>query len=133
MLIVSGQVKRETCLATYNLPRLRQLGDQEADIVSMVKGITKYAVLINDPQSIRFHLEKALHLAVSGRPGPCWIDVPIDVQSSKIDESQLQGYDPSEDGELWDLPLIQQQCREVISRLKTCDYGRQRCANWRCC
>ncbi len=118
MLIVSGQVKRETCLATYNLPRLRQLGDQEADIVSMVKGITKYAVLINDPQSIRFHLEKALHLAVSGRPGPCWIDVPIDVQSSKIDESQLQGYDPSEDGELWDLPLIQQQCREVISRLK---------------
>lgn len=118
MLIVSGQVKRETCLATYNLPRLRQLGDQEADIVSMVKGITKYAVLIDDPQSIRFHLEKALHLAVSGRPDPCWIDVPIDVQGSRIDESQLQGYDPSEDGELWDLRLIQQQCREVISRLK---------------
>src|SRR5579875_343595 len=66
MLVVSGQVKRETCLATYNLPQLRQLGDQEADIVSMVKGITKYAVLIDDPQSIRFHLEKALHLAVSG-------------------------------------------------------------------
>lgn len=118
MLIVSGQVKRETCMTTYNLPQLRQLGDQEADIISMVKGITKYAVLIDDPQSIRFHLEKALYLAVSGRPGPCWIDVPIDVQSSKIDESQLQGYDPSEDGELWDLRLIQQQCREVISRLK---------------
>ena len=118
MLIVSGQVKRETCMATYNLPQLRQLGDQEVDIISMVKGITKYAVLIDDPNLIRFHLEKALHLASTGRPGPCWIDVPIDVQSSKIDENQLIGYDPPEEGEQWNLPLIHQQCSEVIDRLK---------------
>lgn len=118
MLIISGQVKRETCMATYNMHQLRQLGDQEADIVSMVKGITKYSVLIEDPQSIRFHLEKSLYLAVSGRPGPCWIDVPVDVQSSKIDPTQLEGYNPHADELRWDSALIQRQCREVISRLK---------------
>ena len=63
MLIVSGQVKRETCLGTYDLPRLRQLGDQEVDIVRMVKGITKYAVLVTEPKTIRYHLERALYLA----------------------------------------------------------------------
>lgn len=119
MLIVSGQVKRETCMATYNLPQLRQLGDQEADIIGMVKGITKYAVLIEDPQSIRFHLEKAIYLAKSGRPGPCWIDVPIDIQSSRIDPDLLVGYDASIDELAWDLSLIQQQCQEVISHIKT--------------
>lgn len=119
MLIVSGQVKRETCMATYNLPQLRQLGDQEADIISMVKGITKYAVLIEDPQSIRFHLEKALYLAKSGRPGPCWIDVPIDVQSAKIEPEELLSYNPQMDEIPWDLSLIREQCREVIDRLKT--------------
>src|SRR5438128_7322008 len=65
MLVVSGQVKRETCMATYNLPGLRQLGDQEVDIVSMVKGITKYAVLVKDPETIRYHLERALFLTTS--------------------------------------------------------------------
>jgi acetolactate synthase I/II/III large subunit len=119
MLIVSGQVKRETCMATYNLPQLRQLGDQEADMIGMVKGITKYAVLIEDPQSIRFHLEKAIYLAKSGRPGPCWIDVPIDIQSSRIDPDLLVGYDASIDELSWDLSLIQQQCQEVISHIKT--------------
>src|SRR5262249_2355077 len=77
LLVVSGQVKRETCLASYGLPALRQLGDQEVDIVRMVHGITKYAVLVTDPKTIRYHLERALFLATSGRPGPCWIDVPV--------------------------------------------------------
>jgi acetolactate synthase-1/2/3 large subunit len=118
MLIVSGQVKRETCMATYNIPGLRQLGDQEADIISMVKGITKYAVLVDDPQTIRCHLEKALYLATSGRPGPCWLDIPVDVQSSLIDESSLPAYDPEEDRPRWDLDLLSQQCHEIIERIK---------------
>jgi acetolactate synthase-1/2/3 large subunit len=118
MLIVSGQVKRETCMATYNIPGLRQLGDQEADIISMVKGITKYAVLVTDPSSIRYHLEKALYLATSGRPGPCWLDIPVDVQSSLIDESSLPAYDPEEDKPHWDLDLLSQQCHEIIERIK---------------
>jgi len=92
MLILSGQVKRETYIRTYDLPELRQLGDQEVDIVSMAKVVTKYAVTITDPQTIRYHLEKAWHLAQTGRPGPCWLDIPIDVQSSLVDETQLEGF-----------------------------------------
>jgi acetolactate synthase-1/2/3 large subunit len=94
MLIISGQVKRETYIRTYDLPDLRQLGDQEVDIISMVRGITKYAVTVTDPQTIRYHLEKAWHLSQLGRPGPCWLDIPIDVQSSHIDESTLEGFAP---------------------------------------
>ena len=70
MLILSGQVKRETCMATYGLTDLRQLGDQEVDIIRMVKGITKYSVLVIEPESIAYHLERAWHLAQNGRPGP---------------------------------------------------------------
>ncbi len=94
MLVLSGQVKRETYIRSYDLPALRQLGDQEADIVAMVAGITKYAVTVKDPQEIRYQLEKAWHLAQSGRPGPCWLDIPIDVQSSMIDPDALPGYTP---------------------------------------
>ncbi len=96
MLIISGQVKRETMLSTYNIPGLRQLGDQEVEIVPMVKGITKYAVTVTDPDTIRYHLEKALYLATNGRPGPCWLDIPVDVQGSMIDENDLTSFNPSE-------------------------------------
>jgi acetolactate synthase I/II/III large subunit len=92
MLILSGQAKRETYIRTYDLPDLRQLGDQEVDIISMVRGITKYAITVTDPQTIRYHLERAWHLAQAGRPGPCWLDIPIDVQSSPIDENSLEGF-----------------------------------------
>jgi acetolactate synthase-1/2/3 large subunit len=117
MLIISGQVKRETCMASYDLPGLRQLGDQEVDIVRMVRGITKYAVLVTEPSTIRYHLERALHLTEVGRPGPCWVDVPVDVQSSMIDPETLPGYDPAEDDPHWDMELLQSQCVEVLDRL----------------
>jgi acetolactate synthase-1/2/3 large subunit len=97
MLIVSGQVKRETCKTLMGCTELRQLGDQEADIVGMVKGITKYAVLIDDPKTIRYHLEKAFHLAKSGRPGPCWIDVPVDVQGAMVNPDEMRRFEPQED------------------------------------
>jgi acetolactate synthase I/II/III large subunit len=119
MLILSGQVKRQTCAATYNLPGLRQLGDQEVDILSMVKGITKYAVLITDPRTIRYHLERALFLARSGRPGPCWIDVPVDVQASEVDPEQLPGYDQAEDAPRWDRAAIRDQCRAILKRIQS--------------
>src|SRR5579864_2225348 len=97
MLVISGQVKRETCMATTGTRGLRQLGDQELDIVRMVKGITKYAVLVDDPNSIRYHLERAWHLAKSGRPGPCWLDIPSDVQAAMIETDSLRSYDAVED------------------------------------
>jgi acetolactate synthase-1/2/3 large subunit len=119
MLVISGQVKLETCLASYNLPQLRQLGDQEADIIRMVKGITKYAVLVTDAKTIRYHLERALHLAQSGRPGPCWLDIPVDVQSAMIDPDSLPGYDPKEDEIQIDRGTLAQTCRGILDRIKT--------------
>ncbi len=118
MFIVSGQVKRDTCLYKHNLiGKLRQLGDQEADIVSMVTGITKYAVTVDDPNSIRYHLERALHLAVAGRPGPTWIDIPLDVQGAQVDPATLRAYDPSEDTLKLETPDLNAACDELVRRL----------------
>ena len=119
MLIISGQVKRETCMSIAGLTNIRQLGDQEVDIIRMVGGITKYSVLVSDPASIRYHLERAFHLTTAGRPGPCWLDIPIDVQSSQIDEDNLQAYDPAEDEPSWDAALLAEQCRQVVEKLKS--------------
>ena len=117
MLVLSGQVKRETYIGSYHLPGLRQLGDQEGEIVLMVRGITKYAVTISDPLEIRFHLEKAWHLAQSGRPGPCWLDIPIDVQSTQIDADALRGYDPAADAVPVD-PDLKQKVAKTIALLR---------------
>ncbi len=118
MLIVSGQVKRETCAAVRGVTNIRQLGDQEVDIVRMVKQITKYAVLVSDPSTIRYHLEKACHLARSGRPGPCWLDLPVDVQSAKIDPAEQAGYDPAEDDFACDSGVLRGVVKEIVRRLK---------------
>ncbi len=118
ILVLSGQVKRETLLSTHGLTgKLRQFGDQEVDIVAMVQNITKYAVTITDPQSIRYHLERALHLATVGRPGPCWLDIPVDVQGAQIDPESLRGYDPAEDAPDSDEAGLPQICAEIIAKI----------------
>ncbi|HEY1099784.1 MAG TPA: thiamine pyrophosphate-binding protein [Myxococcota bacterium] len=94
MIVVSGQVKRETCMAFNDVPGLRQLGDQEADLVGMVRGITKFAELVREPADILRILEQAWHEATSGRPGPVWIDVPVDVQGANVDVDTLVGFTP---------------------------------------
>jgi acetolactate synthase-1/2/3 large subunit len=97
MIIISGQVKRETSLSHYKLNGiLRQLGDQEVDIVAMTKSITKFSILVDDPLQIKFYLEKALSIATEGRPGPVWLDIPVDVQSSYIDIESLIPYSKDE-------------------------------------
>jgi len=118
MLVVSGQVKRETCMRAQGITGLRQLGDQEIDIVAMIANITKYAVMIDDPLSIRYHLERAWHLAKSGRPGPCWLDIPVDVQSAQVDKATLRAYDPAEDAPLWSEPEVRKQCSQVLERIR---------------
>lgn len=118
MLIVSGQVKRETCMATYALTDLRQLGDQEVDIIRMVKGITKYSVLVTDPESIAYHLERAWYLAQNGRPGPCWLDIPVDVQSAEIDPEALRHYDPVEDRLVFEPAKVEAQVADVLARIR---------------
>lgn len=86
---VSGQVKR---LDMINQQGVRQQGMQELDIISVVRPITKYAALVDDPQMIRYHMERALYEATHGRKGPVWLDIPLDVQASVVDEGKLIGY-----------------------------------------
>lgn len=98
VLYLSGQVKRPDRMfdAAGKPLGMRQLGVQEVDIVSIVKPITKYAVTILEPNDIRYHLEKAVYLALHGRPGPVWIEVPLDVQATPIDETNLRGFNPDD-------------------------------------
>jgi acetolactate synthase-1/2/3 large subunit len=99
VLYLSGQVKRPDRMfdAITGKPLgMRQLGVQEVDICSIIGPITKYAVTVLEPGDIRYHLEKAVYLALNGRPGPVWIDIPLDVQASPIDETSLRGFDPDE-------------------------------------
>ncbi len=103
MVVVSGQVKRETLVTSYDLP-LRQLGDQEVDIVAMASPVCKSATLLSNPDDTRFVVERALWLARSGRPGPVWIDVPIDVQSAQTDPQSQRVFDPVVDGPTAVLP-----------------------------
>lgn len=119
MVVVSGQMKRETLLRTHGLTgRLRQLGDQEADIVRMAESVTKYAVCITEPDTIRYHLERALHLAMAGRPGPVWIDVPVDVQASLVEPDAMRAYDASEDAAPVDEVALRSQAADVAARLR---------------
>jgi acetolactate synthase I/II/III large subunit len=120
MLIVSGQVKRpDRMFDKQGQPLgMRQLGVQEIDIVSIVKPITKYAVTVLEPSEIRYHMEKAVHIALSGRPGPVWIDIPLDVQASPIDEpASLRGFDPAEVKEDSVDKQLQEEVRRVIQKL----------------
>lgn len=100
MFIISGQVRYDTT-ARYALQftgsPLRSMGDQEYDIVKSVEPMTKYATMIEEPKQIRYALEKGLHLAVIGRPGPVWIDIPVDYQGCFIETDDLEAYDPAED------------------------------------
>jgi len=114
MLVVSGQVKRATCLATTTVAGLRQLGDQEAEIVPMVRGITKYAAVVDSAADIAWHLDQALHLAFSGRPGPVWLDIPIDVQSATVDVPALRRWTPP----LPRPPDLAGAITEVLTRLQ---------------
>jgi acetolactate synthase I/II/III large subunit len=92
-IFISGQAKRSDLKGTSGV---RQMGSQEVDIVSMVSCITKYAVTILEPNTIRYHLEKAWHCATSGRMGPAWLDIPLDVQATVIDETKVAGFTPGE-------------------------------------
>ncbi|NOU02708.1 MAG: thiamine pyrophosphate-binding protein [Novosphingobium sp.] len=118
MLVLSGQVKIETTVRYTGLP-LRQYGDQELDIAPIVSTITKYAEMVTDPLSIRYHLEKAIYLSRSGRPGPTWLDIPLDVQAAKIDPADLYpGFDPAELDEPWKRTDVPAAARQIIERLR---------------
>lgn len=94
LLFLTGQSKSTQTIAHSGIPGLRQFGTFEVDIVPIVQSVTKYAHMLMDPKSVRYHLEKALHLARSGRPGPVLLDLPLDMQGALIDPDELDGYAP---------------------------------------
>ena len=113
MIVVSGQTKSTLTIESSGLP-LRCLGNQEINIVPVVKPLTKYAVMITNPKTIRMELEKALHLATSGRPGPVWLDIPLDIQGSQIDPETLEAYLPEPE----DYAPDNSQIAEIVDRLQ---------------
>ena len=80
MIVLSGQVKLETTVSASKVP-LRQLGDQELDIIPVIKPITKFSKMITKAKDVLYDLENTIYLAKSGRPGPCWLDIPLDIQA----------------------------------------------------
>lgn len=120
-IFISGQVKRKE--ASRNCPTpVRQLGVQEADIISLTSHITKYSIMINNEDEILYHLEKALFLALDGRPGPVWLDIPLDVQSAEVDIDKLIHFIPSE------LPsIIKKDCtNDEVEFIQNCFYKSSR-------
>ena len=114
MIVISGQVKRLDMIRDQGL---RQQGMQELDIISVVKSITKYAALVEEPEQIGYHLDKAVYEATHGRKGPVWLDIPLDVQATVIDESRLERYQPYEE-KLQDLDDIVLKVIEELNRSK---------------
>lgn len=96
IMIISGQAPREQIPGNDAARKVRSFGTASIDIISTVKPITKYAVTIDNPKTVRYHLEKAYHLALTGRPGPVWIDIPMDVQYAEIEPDKLPGFTPNE-------------------------------------
>lgn len=96
MLVISGQVRYDTTARSTGL-NIRAMGDQEFDICKAVDSMTKYCEMVTDKNKIRYCLEKAFKLAHSGRPGPCWLDIPLNIQGSYVDTDELYPYDGSED------------------------------------
>lgn len=122
MLIVSGQVKYTTT-ARYAKKlnpevELRSLGDQEYDIVKSAEPMTKYAVMLEDAKDVRYACEKAFHLATTGRPGPVWIDVPVDIQGTVIETDELEGYDPANDDSLLPPAIDDETVNDVLNQIK---------------
>lgn len=97
MLVISGQVRYALMARSTGLD-IRAMGPQEYDIVKPVSYMTKYAVLINDPLTVKYHIDKAIYLATHGRPGPVWLDITLDVQGASVDDSDFEEFDPKEEG-----------------------------------
>lgn len=117
-LYISGQIKTATYKHTYPYLNLRQLGDQETDIVSIVTPITKYAKTVYNPLDIKYEIDKAIAIALDGRPGPVWLDIPLDVQAALVDERLFKEFDKSELVDPVKHSLVDEQIKQLIQRIK---------------
>jgi len=117
-LYISGQVKQSTTMSACPNLNLRQLGDQEGNIVEIVKSITKIATMITEPNDIKYYLDKSIYIALNGRPGPVWLDIPLDVQSAMIDENKLREFNPEELLSNIDNTSLSNQIDELLKKIK---------------
>jgi len=115
MIVISGQVKNETYLGNYSLP-LRQLGDQEVNITAIARPIVKYATVLKEPNNVRKIMDKAIFIANNGRPGPVWVDVPVDIQGKIIDIELLEPFDFEGDDLVNDPDVPDNTRLELISK-----------------
>ncbi len=121
MFIVSGQVRYDTTARyalQYTGTPLRAMGDQEYDITKSVQYMTKFAAMLEDPKDIRYLLEKAWHLATTGRPGPVWLDIPVNFQGGYIETDELRGYDPAEDDAQLPPSVDDATIRTILEKIK---------------
>lgn len=121
VLYISGQVKFETSIESCRELGLRQLGDQEINIVDIVRPITKYAAMVTDPKEIKRHLDRAIYVATHGKPGPVWLDIPLNVQGADIDEGALADYDPAWDEVEFDTEDLRTKVKKTTELLKSCE------------
>lgn len=121
MFILSGQVRYDTTARSTGL-NLRAMGDQEFDITKAVSSMTKYCEMLIDITKIRYCVEKALYIAQTGRPGPCWLDIPVDIQGSYIETEDQIGFDPKEYQEAYQeilpLPVEEKTVQKVLAKIK---------------
>lgn len=113
VLYISGQVKYTTSMDSCKELGLRQLGDQEVDIISVVKPLTKYAETVFEPKEIKYHIDKAIYEATSGRFGPVWLNIPMNVQAAIIDENELIEFEPPKNKNIYNCNI-----EKVVEALK---------------
>ena len=118
MLIISGQVRYDTSRRGMGL-NIRAGGDQEFDITCAVECMTKYCEMIEDPKRIRYALEKAMYFATTGRPGPCWIDIPVNFQGCLIETDELIRFDPESEPNDIPAPVSDETVDEILEKIKS--------------
>ncbi len=117
MLIISGQVRSDT-MARNSGVDIRAMGDQEFDITTISSKMTKYSELVEDPKRILYCLHKAIVVATNGRPGPCWLDIPLDVQGAYVETDRLLDFDPQEYIDTLPLNIDTQTIDLIINKIK---------------
>lgn len=110
VFVISGQVKRQDMIGNQGL---RQQGMQELDIISVVKSITKYAALVDEPEMIKYHIDRAIYEMLHGRKGPVWLDIPLDIQASRVEEDDLVGFEAEKE----EPPVLDEIVLDIINRI----------------
>lgn len=117
MLVISGQIRYTTTARYAGIP-VRAMGDQEYDITPMVAHMTKYAEMITNPRMVKYHIQKAIYLATHGRPGPVWLDVPLDIQGGYIDPSEFLEFNPAELAEQTPPIVTTEIVQQVLEKIR---------------